>query len=690
MRPPEIIWRLRVIILQHYWKRREGTQWPTPSITGPITGRAVGAPIATITEGPAGEALVKAADAVVAGSWSVFGTLLHIDDIVPTWHRDPQTGRHSPFVYFSKIRFRDETSVGNVKYIWEISRLHHITLLASAYHTTQDIKYGTCALRHLQSWWADNPPLQGVNWTSGIELGIRLLAWVWCRRLLAAHPDVENVFERNEVFLCQLHAHQAWIASFHSRGSSANNHLIAEMAGLLAASLAFPCFPESGTWWQLARQLLEQEAVRQNFPDGINRELASDYQVLVLGLLLCAGAEADAAARPLSSNYWQHVRSMADALAALVDSKGCPPRQGDGDEGLAILLDSPELSTAGTLLAACARIFGSPVWWPRLPTFSVTASLLAGLSHERRNLAGERPRVRPSTFAPAGISILRDRIGSPDEIWCRMDHGPHGFLSIAAHAHADALSIEVREAGCEILVDPGTYCYHGEPEWRNYFRSTLGHNTLEIGGLEQSVPGGSFLWVTQADGRLLRCGGLDGGDEAFVVACHDGYQRLPGKPVHYRKVRLDRIQRRLTIQDWIRTSSPQRVRLGYHLHPDVHCELAGNLAMLTWRSDSGMRAATFQLPEALIWTAHRAGNDPIVGWYSPGFGRKEPTITLVGTGEISDRHVLESELAFSKRAADEHKGGECDGVAAPDRYRCDSGPLQAASPYHCTKSTGTF
>ena len=47
-------------------------------------------------------------------------------------------------------------------------------------------------------------------------------------------------------------------------------------------------------------------------------------------------------------------------------------------------------------------------------------------------------------------------------MWCRRDAGPHGYLSIAAHAHADALSIEVRHDGVDVLADPGTYCYHGD------------------------------------------------------------------------------------------------------------------------------------------------------------------------------------------------------------------------------------
>ena len=119
-----------------------------------------------------------------------------------------------------------------------------------------------------------------------------------------------------------------------------------------------------------------------------------------------------------------------------------------------------------------------------------------------RSPAGARPARRPSLFADAGMALLRDPDGRPDELWCRADHGPHGYLSIAAHAHADALAIEVRVGGVDVLADPGTYCYGAEPAWRAYFRSTLAHNTLEVGGVDQSVAAGPHLWTRQARAEL--------------------------------------------------------------------------------------------------------------------------------------------------------------------------------------------
>src|SRR5208283_706457 len=125
------------------------------------------------------------------------------------------------------------------------------------------------------------------------------------------------------------------------------------------------------------------------------------------------------------------------------------------------------------------------------------------------------------------------------------DAGPHGYLSLAAHAHADVLSIEVRHKGVDILADPGTYCYHGEPEWRRYFRSTLAHNTVELAGQDQSLSGGPFLWLGHARTVIVDVRHDDEGAVTEWSAEHDGYQALEPPARHRRTVRLDHGERRI-------------------------------------------------------------------------------------------------------------------------------------------------
>ncbi|MEU5088911.1 alginate lyase family protein [Streptomyces sp. NPDC021356] len=587
----------------------------------------------------AAKRLVAEADRLMAGHAVFFG--VERDDLVdPDWCYDPKTGRRAPWGYAFDVPYRDEDAVGDVKQIWELSRHQYLTVLAAAYALTGNERYAERVAEHLRSWWAANAPLRGVHWTSGIELGIRLLSWVWIRRLLDGWPGAAALFEGNPVALRQIWHHQRWLAAFPSRGSSANNHVIAEAAGQFAAACAFGWFPSSARWRADALRSLERHLRSNTFGSGLNRELATEYHGLVLELGLAAVAEADAAGVPVPATIRLVLLRMTDALAAVVDNRLRPPRQGDADDGHGLVVDGEGTDRWVSLLATGDAVFGSLPWWPAVTGTDVRTPLLAALirpySKDGTAPAVCRPASRPARFADAGMTILR----GPAGIWCRCDGGPHGFLSIAAHAHADALSVEVRHDGVDVLADPGTFCYHGQPEWRQYFRSTLGHNTLQLDGGDQSVSGGPFLWTRHPRTRVLVA---DTSGQAVARWCaeHDGYR----PSVHRRLVELTEASQELRVVDEVR--GPRRaVRLAFHLGPAIAADLTGNRAVLTWTRDGEDRSAALDLPGQLSWRAHRGESDPPLGWYSAGFGRKETSTTLVGTGFADGAQGFTTVLRF--------------------------------------------
>jgi hypothetical protein len=656
MSAAEVAWRIREQAVRRAWARRQVRQDQVgglpplrPAAARQFTSRLPAGTAALVPQA-ARDAIVADAGRLLGGEWEMLG-VVRTDMKDPDWFRDPVTGRRSsPQAYAFRLDQRAEDQVGNIKQVWEVSRLQHLTLLAAAWYLTGDEAYAERVDAQLRSWLAANPFLSGVNWTSGIELGIRLMNFAWIRRLLDGWPGAASLFEANDLFVRQVRWHQQYLAAFSSRGSSANNHLIAEAAGQLAASCAFPWFAESAGWRARSGAVLE-EALRANtFISGINRELATDYHGFVFELGLFAAVEAAAAGTPVSDATWNLLCAMADAMAALVDSRLRPPRQGDSDEGLVVLLDAPQHNRWPALLALGGTIFGRPGWWPRSApdAGSVLASAVAG---KARPVLAHRPEVRPSRFADAGLAILRTdplsetgTSGAP-EIWCRCDGGPHGFLSIAAHAHADALSVEVRCDGVDVLADPGTYCYHGEPEWRRYFQSTIGHNTVEVGGQWQSARGGAFLWLRHAAGQEISVTGLDGGDIASWTASHDGYRALKPPASHRRSVRLDRSAPAIEITDQV-LGGDHDIRLAFHLGPDVRAELSGSLAALTWPGAVGEAAATLELPGELSWTLHRGEVAPILGWYSAGLGHRVPAFTLLGRGRCASDTRLITLLSF--------------------------------------------
>jgi hypothetical protein len=645
MSPAEAVWRARDHALRTAWSGRQVTREQLAASPSPSPGQrqfTATLPPQTAKLVPEGAraAVLEVADHLLRGEWEVLG-VLRTDLLLPDWFHDPVTGRRAPADrYAFRINHRSEAQTGNVKQVWEISRLQHLTLLATAWFLSHEEEYARRVGQQLRSWFRENPFLSGVNWTSGIEIGIRLISLAWIRRLLAEWPEVADHFENDELAVRQIRWHQEYLSAFRSRGSSANNHVIAEAAGQLVASCAFPWFAASDRWRHRSARLLEEELVRNTFPSGIDRELATDYHCFVAELGLLAAVEAEAASCPLSPAAWQRLCAMVDSGAALLDERLRPPRQADGDEGRALLLDPPTPNRWPSLLALGAALFGPLDWWPRTSA-DAGSTIISAMVCEARAVKG-RPAQRPWQFADAGTTVLRTTSRQSPEIWCRCDGGPHGYLSIAAHAHADALSVEVRYGGVEILADPGTYCYHGEPAWRSYFRSTIAHNTVELGGRSQSSDGGPFLWLRHANTREL--GVRDIGNAAEWIAEHDGYLALHPPARHRRTVWLDRVSRTVDIVDEVR-GGRHDVRLAFHLGPEVEAEIDGPYALLRWPEACTPGTARLELP-ALRWSIHRGETDPILGWYSPGLGRRVPAVTLLGCGRSDPDEPLISRLEF--------------------------------------------
>jgi hypothetical protein len=631
MGPREIAGRAVDAVRRRRLRSGRLAHWPDP---GPVACPGIGLPPEAFAAVPAAAKarLIATADEIMDGYAEFFGVVR--DDLVnPDWSHDPKTGRRAPDGYAFDIPYRDEEIVGDIKQIWEPSRHQHLTVLAAAYALTGENSYADRVADQLKSWWSANPPLRGVHWVSGIELGIRLLSWVWVRRLLDAWPGAPGLFEENPEARGQIWHHQRWLATFPSRGSSANNHVIAEAAGQLAASCAFGWFPESPSWRDRALRSLDEHLVRNTFDSGLNRELATEYHGLVLELGLAAALEAEAAGVEAGASTWSVLLRMTDALASIVDTELRPPRQGDADDGHGLIVDGAGTDRWVSLLATGEVLFGRLRWWPAAPAGDVRTPLLTALAHGTR-VSLDRPRRRPAQFPDAGLTILR-----AGEIWCRCDGGPHGFLSIAAHAHADALSVEVRHGGVDILADPGTYCYHGEPAWRSYFRSTLGHNTLELDERDQSTSGGPFLWTQHAQTKVVFAHTPETGTARWCAE-HNGYRPA----FHRRSVELN--DNEVKIFDEVHGAARRPGRLAFHLGPTVDVALAGGRADLTWPEGH----AVLELPPSLTWTAHRGETSPPLGWYSPGFGRRVPAFTLVGHGRIGE-NALTTVLRFREAAS---------------------------------------
>lgn len=586
---------------------------------------------------------VAAADRVAAGRLHLFGLGECALGVEPDWNRDPKTGRRAPLVFGKTLDYRDPRLVGDIKYLWEPNRHLHWVVLAQAHRLTGRADYLEALALQLASWLRQCPYPLGPNWTSSLEVAIRLINWAIVWQLVGDALFQGPAGERLRAGMLEAVYRQAYFIRGHlSRFSSANNHLIGEAAGLLVAGLVWPFWGEARRWAADGRRILLREALRQNSADGVNREQSTAYQRFVAEFLLLAGLCARAAGRDLPRAYWQRLEAMSEFLAAVTDVAGRVPMIGDADDGqVARLAPGRDFCPYRSLLATGALLFGRPALARKAGAADDQTLWLLG-SAARDRLAALRAardlRPLPRTFANGGYYLLGTGLDSSDELRLLVDAGPLGYLSIAAHGHADALSLLLSVAGREFLVDPGTYAYHGAGPWRAWFRGTAAHNTVRVDGEDQSLSGGNFLWLRHA--RAACDLWYDGPDQTEFRGWHDGYLRLPDPLLHRRWVRLLKAERRVLIEDEFQAEEVHTIERFWHFSEQCRVALDGT-TIVAENDGVRIRLVPGEAVEARLYCADEA---PIGGWVSRGFDVKVPGWTVVWRCRVAGRGRVGGEI----------------------------------------------
>jgi hypothetical protein len=598
-------------------------------------------------------AYIAAADRILAGHFDVF-TLRDTDlGFPPNWNRDPLTGIEVPLVLGKTVDCRDQAVVGNIKYLWEPNRHQELVTLAQAWYLTGETKYADGCRTLLESWFEQCPYPLGVNWYSSHEHSVRLVNWALAWGLLASKPLASQPFADDALphpgptqandgifagsggavfrrrWLDSIYQHCHFIAGHFSRYSSANNHLFGEYMGLFISSVVWPCWPESVHWRDTGKAGLEEEAVKQNAPDGMNREQAIWYHHEVADMMLLSGLIGQANEVKFSSAYWQRLQKMLELIAGMMDVSGNMPMIGDSDDAVMVRFSRKKnFNVYRSLLATGAVLFGIAHFAAKAGKFDDKSRWLLGDGggtqfEELKAVPQANRHVADYQFPQGGYYVLGSRLDTPTEIRLIMDAGPVGYLSIAAHGHADALALTMSVAGHGLLIDPGTYVYLDEPEWRQYFRGTAAHNTVRVDGEDQSVSGGPFIWSRKANVRVLKF--LSEPDLSQLIAEHDGYGRLRDPVVHRREVLFDKRASTIRVMDDLIGEGEHTVEWFWHFAETVAVSLEPGRVIARvpgWRVE-------MEVPDTCAAPVLLHGSvQPMGGWVSRSFGEKSPTSTV--------------------------------------------------------------
>lgn len=482
MSPEEMIWRGRTSLTQPFRRATPASSFP-PRWKDDSWNALLHALVSTQSD-----QLSADAARIAEGNLDLWGRPVAIDLRRTHWGSDPFSGL--------RLRVRGRRWQHDPKPLWELHRQQHLFPLAAGASAAGRDDWRRLAVDHLLDWIARNPRRPGPAWTSGYETSHRLVGWAFSVPFLVDAMGPQEVTRVNAAFAAQA----AYVADRPSRFSSANNHRLAELVGLLAASVVG--FRNSS--WRALWNELEQEVVRQTYEDGGSREQAAGYFLYVLEILWCAGLVAAGRGEDLG-RIEERLRAMLQWLATVGQVDLEPPAMGDDAEDRLLRPDYFERRRARAIAGRVrALLDGSPTLTP--------LSL--------------KPEERSKVFLESGYAVLR----SPD-VRVIFDIGELGFGSLAAHGHADALSVLVDRGAQPLLRDSGTGAY-APIEVREAFKNTPAHNTVSVDGLSQAESRGPHLWGRRFRVDIHAC--ELGPEVDYVRAAHDGYRRTRSRAIHTR------------------------------------------------------------------------------------------------------------------------------------------------------------
>ncbi len=559
--------------------------------------------------------------------YKIFTSKLDLSQSID-WHKDLITGKKFPLSYSHAIDTRTERH-GIVKVVWEINRLQFLTNICLQYRHTGGSKYLQDFIHIIQDWKNANPYLIGVNWYSNIEINLRIITWFLCWEILdmstlLKHDEQIKDFV-DEVWLPLIRLHAIHCERYISEYSSANNHRIAEATGLFVAG-AYWQFPEARRWTKRGASILEAEMANQHSESGINREEASEYIQFIADFFLIAHLVGDRTSHAFSAKYLRGLKNIIQFIYHLMDMNGGIPYYGDDDDGHTFVLANGKYhNNFQSLLISGAIIFQDELFKAKGGEIDVKNRILFGNAGVSKydNLRSVQARSVTIPFLNEGHFFIKNH-RKDQEIYIHVDAAPLGYLSIAAHGHADALSFRMRIDGNDYFTDPGTYTYHSEPEWRAYFKGTLAHNTIRIDGIDQATNAGPCLWLDHYKSIVETY--EDDEEQTLVKASHDGYHSLG--IVHQRSYLFDKKNNILEITDTLNAQNGtyHSYEIPFHLHPKIEvAALSERTFELSGRSGRKVKIILDPLlnPEII-----KGSTAPILGWHSPSFLRKVPTNTI--------------------------------------------------------------
>lgn len=591
-------------------------------------------------EYPDGRAtILAAAERVLAHEFDLLGSgTTGLGPRLP-WHEDFKTHRVWPLDYSEDIAYSELDRPTDVKVPWELSRAQHFPLLGQAYWLTGDQRYAQEYVDEVSDWIEQNPWGRGVNWACAMDVALRAVSWIWGFHFFAASRACADPAFRGRL-LRSLYLHGEHIATHLEKGPVNGNHYLSDGVGLVFLGCFFDSARKGRAWLDAGRAIVLDEMLLQVTADGVDFEASTAYHRLVLELFLTAYQRLRLRGESIPPAQWQRLERMCEFVEAYTKPDGRAPLVGDADDGRVQILGPQAIGDHRYLLSTAAVIFARADFKQAAGRFWEESFWLLGPggADAFARLPASAAARRSKGFPEGGFFVLRD--GGTHVF---VDCGGVGMRGIGGHGHNDILSFELVLDGVPLVTDSGAYLYTASREWRNRFRSTAFHATMQVDGEELNrFVGPDALWQLRDDAIPDRVSFSAEPREIRFRGAHLGYLRLPDPVRVTREIVVRPGEAAVAIGDTLEGAGRHVVVWRFPLDPGVRAELDGRDVRLV-RDGAERWLSPLSGGDGLRWSLE-------AGWVSPRYGVKHQNQVVTASGELQLPHRMTYLFSTTRRS----------------------------------------
>ncbi len=460
------------------------------------------------------------------------------------WITNPSTG----FIYDVKKHWSEiqdiSSEAGDIKYVWEKARFSFLyDLIRYDFHTKED--QSELVLAEIESFIDKNPINQGPNYKCSQEISLRVLNWTF-----ALYYYKDSNFLTSDLFVKIMNSiywqiHHVYGNIHFSRISVRNNHAITETLMLYLSGKLFPFLPNVKKWSTKGKKWFEQEIEYQIYPDGTFLQFSMNYHRVTIQLLTWGIQLANLNNEKFKPVVYERAKKSLAFLTASSDPvTGQLPNYGSNDGALFFKLTDDDYRVYRSQLDDLRSVLYGNTF------YSSQSAFWYGVQPENIE---EIKRDEISVFENSGYYIIQE-----DDI--------KTFVRCGAYkdrpAQSDNLHLDIWVNGENLLRDSGSYKYNTDKEYLNYFNGCEGHNTLSIGGEDQMLKGGRFIWyywVKKVSAKLVKQA------NSFKFEGQiNGFKQLNKNIIHKRSITKESKIKEWLVKDSV-TNSSRKIYQYWHL-----------------------------------------------------------------------------------------------------------------------------